>query len=90
MAKYKKKPVIIDAFRLGFDKEPDWFLDAQEETGFRRITKFLDHINPHITVYTLEGVMTAFVGDYIIRGIKYELYPCKSDIFESSYELVEE
>jgi len=42
-----------------------------------------------IIIHTLEGDMKAFVGDYIITGVNGEQYPCKSDIFEKTYELVE-
>lgn len=62
MAKYRKKPVIIDAVRT--DVELD--------------------------IYTLEGVMHADVGDYIITGVRGEQYPCKPDIFEDTYEKVDE
>lgn len=41
------------------------------------------------TIATLEGTMTAKIGDWIIRGVKGELYPCKADIFEATYESVQ-
>lgn len=62
MAKYRKIPLIIDAYQT--DVELD--------------------------IPTLEGVMHASVGDYIITGVRGEQYPCKPDIFEQTYELVEE
>lgn len=46
--------------------------------------------NKEITIHTLEGDMVASVGDYIITGINGEQYPCKPDIFEKTYELVED
>lgn len=61
MAKYRKKPVVIEAYKT--DVELD--------------------------IETLEGVMHANVGDYIITGVKGERYPCKPDIFEATYESVE-
>jgi len=61
MAKYRKKPVVIEAYQT--DKELD--------------------------IDTLEGVMHASVGDYIITGVHGEQYPCKPDIFEETYEKVE-
>ena len=60
MAKYRKKPVIIEAYQT--DEEID--------------------------IETLEGVMHASVGDYIITGVNGEKYPCKPDIFEKTYEEV--
>lgn len=62
MAKYRKKPVIIEAYQT--DKE--------------------------MIIHTLEGDMKASIGDYIITGLRGEKYPCKPDIFEKSYEKVEE
>ncbi len=46
--------------------------------------------NQEVTIHTLEGDMKADIGDYIITGVKGEQYPCKPDIFEQTYELVEE
>ena len=46
-------------------------------------------LRPAITIDTLEGVMTASEGDFIIRGVKGELYPCKPDIFAATYEAVD-
>jgi hypothetical protein len=43
-----------------------------------------------MVIMTLEGLMTVSIGDYVIKGIKGEFYPCKPDIFEESYEKVEE
>lgn len=45
---------------------------------------------PTLTIQTLEGNMTARLGDYIIKGVNGEFYPCKPDIFEKTYEIVEE
>jgi len=45
-----------------------------------------NRLPPFLTIETLEGVMTASVGDYVIRGVQGELYPCKPDIFEKTYE----
>lgn len=89
---YRKKPVVIEAFQfLGEstlardDNEwatPTWFVDAVLEPS---VWAYPDHIE----IQTLEGRMSADIGDWIIRGIKGELYPCKPDIFEASYEVVE-
>jgi hypothetical protein len=76
--RYRKKPVVIDAFRWGVSEPTDWFRAAQERgeiVGF----------DP-LVIKTLEGEMTARGGDWIIRGVKGEIYPCKPDIFLATYE----
>lgn len=86
--KFRKKPVVIEAFMFGFDVEPEWF----KQTGVEYIYWHCDEKNPPsgAKIDTLEGVMTAYVGDYVIKGIKGEIYPCKPDIFEATYEAVAE
>lgn len=79
--KYRKKPIEIEAFRLGIDSIPDWFMD--------KITR--NDIIIHggmmcADIKTLEGVMVASFGDFIIKGVKGEIYPCKADIFYDTYE----
>jgi hypothetical protein len=88
--KFRKKPVVIDAMQfLGpqvdhvgymqiFD---DWIVANQGE----RICRY---VGDTMVIPTLEGDHVANVGDWIIRGIKGELYPCKPDIFERTYEPV--
>lgn len=83
MAKYRKKPVVIEAFKLGVDEMPIWFTDAittNKVVLYDNDGTFWAHI------HTLEGWHYAYVGEYIIRGVKGELYPCKADIFEMTYE----
>ena len=77
--KYRKKPVEIEAFRFGYDDEPGWFLNS----GMVK-----DIQNEYCIISTLEGDMRGNRGDYIIKGLRGELYPCKPDIFEKSYEKV--
>lgn len=81
MAKYIKKPIVIEAFRFQIDKEmPDWFNE-------KRITnEIITYEDGACDISTLEGTMRANKGDYIILGIKGEVYPCKPDIFEQTYE----
>lgn len=78
MAKYRKNPVSVDAFRFGYDLIPS------EMAGDDRIRI---HFDPdfHMIIHTLEGDMRANFGDYIIKGVQGELYPCKPDIFEATY-----
>lgn len=81
--KYRKKPVEIEAFRWGYDNEPEWF----KENGWQYVIVEVDEENlGHVFIDTLEGTMRAECGDYIIRGVKGELYPCKPDIFKETYE----
>lgn len=84
MARYRKKPVEIEAeiYKKGME---DGFVDVMESIGegirgVRKVGK------PFIQ--TLEGRMIVTEGDYIITGVKGERYPCKPDIFEMTYEKV--
>ncbi|PBG99933.1 hypothetical protein BGV10_12220 [Clostridioides difficile] len=87
MAKFKKKAVEVEAFRLGYDTLPKWFIEND------RVCNFIQEkcINGHVScdLETLEGTMRANKGDYIIQGVKGEIYPCKADIFEMTYQKVE-
>lgn len=94
--KYKKKPVVVDAFLWTGaptqPEDPEWMIEAIRK-GIVVIKKTMDPLTPKgviMTINTLEGVMKAELGDYIIKGVKGELYPCKPDIFEATYEKVEE
>ena len=82
--KYRKKPVVVEAMQvtdsLGNHAEvARWIGDAAE----------VPFAEPYIVINTLEGRMRADIGDYIIRGVQGEFYPCKPDIFEATYEPVE-
>lgn len=82
--KYKKKPIIIDAFqpiKIVRENPPKWFTNA--------ISCSIIHVeNNTLHIRTLEGTMTANMEDYVIRGIHGELYSCKPDIFFETYERV--
>lgn len=82
--KFRKKPVVIEAFRFGIDEIPEWFLDELAK-GYVSVDKEVTTC----AMDTLEGVMTAREGDYIIQGVKGEVYPCKPDIFSKTYEHIE-
>ena len=96
MAKYRKKPIVIEAFRMGIDTWPDWFTDqiSKNKITIHRVGEIgqkvssLDHSKIKCKIKTLEGEMKGAYGDYIIKGIKGEVYPCKPDIFEQTYNLV--
>lgn len=78
--KYRKKPVEIEAVLWsGFNYEEVC------ELGDKKIQRS----GNTLLIYTLEGPMIASLGDYIIKGISGELYPCKPDIFKLTYEKVE-
>lgn len=80
--KFRKKPVVIDAVQwLGHNFiEIDSFITVEHETY---------PANGEVYIPTLEGVMKAEKGDWIIRGVNGEFYPCKPDIFEKTYEVAE-
>nr|DAP96255.1 MAG TPA: PGDYG protein [Caudoviricetes sp.] len=79
MTKYKKKPVVIEAIRfIGSNYE-----EIREFIGQNTLCSDLS-----IVISTLEGDMVAQKGDYIIKGVKGEFYPCKPYIFEETYEVV--
>lgn len=83
--KYRKKPVVIDAVKYDGNNlenivtvfpEFKFTVEAGESKG--------------LGIYTLEGKMICSIGDYLIKGIQGEFYPCKPDIFEASYDEVKE
>ncbi len=84
--KYRKKPVVIEAAQFdGSERSIVEILALQSDK-----TKVLREDAGDLMIPTLEGLMRASVGDYVIRGVQGELYPCKPDIFEQTYDLVEE
>jgi len=83
MPKFRKKPVIIEAVQFtGQNIDEIYALDGWSPITPPKITN-----DGTLKIATLEGEMTAQKGDWIIRGVKGELYPCKPDIFEETYEL---
>lgn len=90
MSKFRKKPIIIDAFKWtgGPDQteDPLWVIEALENATVWFETHEAGVV---MVIKTLEGNHIANKGDYIIRGIKGEIYPCKPDIFELTYEQVD-
>ena len=85
MAKFMKKPVVIEA---------EQFTEENKDRAFHFITcnvyaRFDQENNPTLVIQALEGNITASLGDWIIKGVKGEFYPCKPDIFEETYEQVE-
>lgn len=85
--KYRKKPVIIEAIQ--FEDNSDRIIEIHEFMGGDTIrVNYEDKDNPYLKIETLEGIMKASVGDYIIKGVNGEFYPCKPDIFEKTYKRV--
>lgn len=82
MTKYRKKPVVIDAWQLTKENIeagiPDW-VDTEQVSIFGEANAFAE-------IHTLEGTLHASYGAYIIKGVQGEFYPCKPDIFEATYE----
>lgn len=78
---YTKKPVVIEAIKL------EDSIKSQEECIDFIGGNVIRGSKGSVIITTLEGVIVASVGDYIIKGIQGEFYSCKSDIFEQTYEL---
>jgi hypothetical protein len=96
--RYTKRPVTIEAMQwdgtaAGATPVIDWLLS---EGGTARYHEHLmdgemiAHPDPYLKIDTLEGVIIASAGDFIIRGIQGEFYPCKPDIFAATYDLPSE
>ena len=86
--KYRKKPVVIEAVLWdGSDESAGEIAALSDETAY--VFNY-SNVPTRLTIETLEGTHLATIGDFIIRGVQGELYPCKPDIFEMTYELVAE
>jgi len=87
MGKYRKKPVVIDAVRWTGENIDEILTFADGGPCPLWGDDFLvDKDKQEVVISTLEGLMTAGLGDWIIRGVKGEYYPCKHDIFIATYE----
>lgn len=96
MTRYRKKPIEIEAVQYTGDNVNEiaefmhtsvFALQISMDTALRMDGDY--RWNKHIRIPTLEGTMTADCGDWIIKGVKGEFYPCKPDIFNETYEKVE-
>jgi hypothetical protein len=84
--KYRKKPVVINAVRIHPDTPEQEMLTFMEETKCP-----FEFVGDHeMIIHTLEGDMHLSRGDWLIQGVEGEFYPCKPDIFEKTYEAVDE
>lgn len=89
--KYQKKPVIIDAFQYDGDliaRNELYYIPVWAQKARKSGVLFYGDAGEMLYIKTLEGDMHASVGDYIIKGVHGELYPCKPDIFAKTYEQV--
>lgn len=86
MAKFRKKPVVVEAIQFGrsstIAEARAWAMERAND----RVVRLVD--GKYLEIETLEGTMRADEGDWIIQGVQGELYPCKPDIFEATYEPV--
>jgi hypothetical protein len=83
---FRKKPVVIEAHEFTLESAPGIEGWANGSIALRWDGR-VDPPAPYLAVQTLEGSMRAGLGDWIIRGVKGEFYPCKPDVFEQTYEL---
>lgn len=97
MTRYRKKPIEVEAIQYTGDNEREIadFMNVPIPALQTRVDAVLRadgdyRKNCHILINTLEGTMTANYGDYIIKGVRGEFYPCKPDIFDETYEIVED
>lgn len=92
--RYRKKPVVVEAWQwdgnfLEDCKDvPQWLYEAEERGDVEAYADWYNAEESFMEIETLEGTHIAKPGDYIIKGIQGELYPCKPDIFEQTYEEV--
>ena len=94
MTKFRKRPVVVDAMQwdgsaLGAGPVIDWILaNGGTATYHERLMDgdIIAHPDPFLRITTLEGRMIGIGGDWIIRGVQGEFYPCKPDIFAATYE----
>jgi hypothetical protein len=83
--KYRKKPVVVEAIQF-IDVFSDVFVFVSEKDHFEFPVYVTDSGDKVLRIKTLEGEMAANKGDWIIRGVNGEFYPCKPDIFQKTYE----
>ena len=83
MPQFRKKPMVIEAIQ--YDGSPESAHEIYELS-----TRKISYIGDRLTIRTLEGDMKANIGDWIIKGVADEVYPCNLHIFEATYEPVED
>ena len=98
MTKFRKKPVVIEAVqwtKKGLSEVPEWISEAlnklmplPKETPKQIQVGAMIRMGDELFIATLEGEMKASIGDWIIRGVNGEIYPCKPDVFTKTYDVV--
>lgn len=88
MTKYRKKPVVIEAIRLT-RQNTEQIIRFTNDAAYGFCTERSPNGKHYCYIDTLEGRMRADEGDYIIKGVAGEFYPCKPAIFEQTYEAAE-
>ncbi len=83
--KFRKRPIVVDAVQI----TEEWFDGAHLNPPYPKRV-IIDPVLRRVEVQTLEGWMIGISGDWIITGIKGEVYPCKPDVFEATYEPIAE
>lgn len=88
--KFRKKPIVVEAVRwtgthLENNDIPEWFLDAVEIRPCEAEGAIV-RMGDKLRISTKEGMIWASPGDWVIKGVQGELYPCKPDIFAATYE----
>lgn len=89
MPKFRKKPVVIEAIQLTAETVQECYDFVGANGNFQECGMGIDPADGQFKIRTLEGVLTVSIGDWIIKGVKGEFYPCKPDIFEATYEPAE-
>ncbi len=87
MPQFRKRPVEISAWQVDGSFPPPWLLKALNDGRIWVSGEYADK-SAYLIIQTLEGEMRANFGDWIIRGVEGEIYPCKPDIFAKTYEEV--
>lgn len=85
--RYKTRPCEIEAVEFK-DDSSDTLMTIQNFMNKEVVMSYADPKHPVIKIATLEGVMDASIGDFIIKGLRGEFYPCKPDVFHKKYEAV--
>jgi hypothetical protein len=90
--KFRKKPVVVEAVQWNGNNLREIIAFTGLNTSASTLTWETYEqlvLNHGLKIFTLEGPMMALIGDWIIKGVSGEFYPCKPDIFEKTYEAVE-
>lgn len=85
--KFKKKPVVIEAFQYGTDEFPEWFKEACRDDVVTMFSQYGGEVK-YCEIETLEGTHRCNHGDWVAKGVDGELYPIKHSIFIKTYEEV--